>query len=171
MAERSKALTSLSWTGVVWARIPLETYIFILNFFAPSPFRTGQRSRCKWNQACPFTWSHSCFRPQIRFIIQGFVYSYLQYSFKYTFLTSMLKPVRTHINLRYCYTLYFISLCTYYTSDECHAWFHLYGLCRAVRNGKQANFSSWQYTCTMYVSRGIQTRNLSHDRLDHSVTD
>ena len=29
------AVTSLSWTGVVWVRIPLETYIFILNFSLP----------------------------------------------------------------------------------------------------------------------------------------
>ena len=32
MAERSKALTFLSWSGVAWVRIPLETCIFILNF-------------------------------------------------------------------------------------------------------------------------------------------
>ena len=33
MAERSKgAATFLSWAGGVWVRIPLETYIFILNF-------------------------------------------------------------------------------------------------------------------------------------------
>ena len=65
MAERSKALTFLSWTGVVWVRIPLETY-FHFEFLSPSPFRTGQRSRCKWNQACPFTWSHSWFRSIIQ---------------------------------------------------------------------------------------------------------
>ena len=35
MAERSKALTFLSWIGVVWVRIPLETYFFILNFSFP----------------------------------------------------------------------------------------------------------------------------------------
>ena len=35
MAEQSKALTFLSWTSVVWVRIPLETYIFILNFSLP----------------------------------------------------------------------------------------------------------------------------------------
>ena len=35
MAERSKALTFLLWTGVVLVRIPLETYIFILNFSLP----------------------------------------------------------------------------------------------------------------------------------------
>ena len=35
LAEQSKALTFLSWTGVVWVRIPLETYIFILNFSLP----------------------------------------------------------------------------------------------------------------------------------------
>ena len=32
MAERSKALTFLSWTGVVLVTISLETYVFILNF-------------------------------------------------------------------------------------------------------------------------------------------
>ena len=35
MAEQSKAQTFLSWTGVVWVRIPLETYIFILHFSLP----------------------------------------------------------------------------------------------------------------------------------------
>ena len=62
VAERSKARTFLSWTGVVWVRITLETY-FHFEFFAPSPFRTGQRSWCKWNQVWPFTCSQSCFIP------------------------------------------------------------------------------------------------------------
>ena len=85
MAERSKAL-QLSCRGLAGCGFESRWgHIFIMNFFAPSPFRTGQRSRCKWNQACPFTWSHSCFRPQIWFIIQGLVYKYLQYSFKYSF--------------------------------------------------------------------------------------
>ena len=35
MAERSKALTFLSWTAVVCVRIPLENYIFILNISLP----------------------------------------------------------------------------------------------------------------------------------------
>ena len=35
VAERSKALTFLSWTGDVWVRIPLETHIFILIFSLP----------------------------------------------------------------------------------------------------------------------------------------
>ena len=35
VAEWSKALTFLSWTGLVWVRIPLETHIFILNFSLP----------------------------------------------------------------------------------------------------------------------------------------
>ena len=35
VAERSKVLTFLSWTGVVSVRIPLETYVFILNFSLP----------------------------------------------------------------------------------------------------------------------------------------
>ena len=69
----------VDWRGV--GSNPAGDIYFHFEFFAPSLFRTGQRSRCKWNQACPFTWSHSCFRPQIWFIIQGLVYKYLQYSF------------------------------------------------------------------------------------------
>ena len=30
----------------------------VREFFAPSPFRRGQRSRCKWNQAHPFPGCH-----------------------------------------------------------------------------------------------------------------
>ena len=71
----------VDWRGV--GSNPAGDIYFHFEFFAPSPFRTGQRSRCKWNQACPFTWSHSCFRPKIWFIIHGLVYKYLQYSFNY----------------------------------------------------------------------------------------
>ena len=35
VAERSKAMSFLSWTDVVWVRIPLEAYVFILNFSLP----------------------------------------------------------------------------------------------------------------------------------------
>ena len=38
MAEWSKALIYLSWNGVAWVRIPLEIYIFILNFSLPTRF-------------------------------------------------------------------------------------------------------------------------------------
>ena len=69
----------VDWPGV--GSNPAGDIYFHFEFFAPSPFRTGQRCRCKWNQACPYTWSHSCFRPQIWLIIQGLVYKYLQYSF------------------------------------------------------------------------------------------
>ena len=48
MAERSKALTFLSWTSVVWVRIPLETYIFILNFSLPP--RSEQVNRAVANE-------------------------------------------------------------------------------------------------------------------------
>ena len=42
MAERSKALTFLPWSGVAWVRIPLETYIFILKFsLPPRPLQVG----------------------------------------------------------------------------------------------------------------------------------
>ena len=71
----------VDWRGV--GSNPAGDIYFYFEFFAPSLFQTGQRSCCKWNQACPFTWSHSCFRPQIWFIIQGLVYKYLQYSFKF----------------------------------------------------------------------------------------
>ena len=70
----------MDWRGV--GSNPAGDIYFDFEFVAPSPFRTGQQSHCKWNQACPFTWGHSCFRTQIRLIIQGFVYSYLLYSFK-----------------------------------------------------------------------------------------
>ena len=63
MAKRSKALTFLSWRGVAWVRIPLETYIFILNSLPP---RSEQVSGAHVN--------HSCIRPEIRLIMQGFVY-------------------------------------------------------------------------------------------------
>ena len=67
VAERSKALTFLSRTGVVWVQIPLETHSFILNFSLPPS--SEQVSPFKWNQAWPFTCSHSCLRIQIRLII------------------------------------------------------------------------------------------------------
>ena len=38
VAERSKVLIFLPWCGVTWVRIPLETYIFILNFSLPPRF-------------------------------------------------------------------------------------------------------------------------------------
>ena len=72
----------MDWRGV--GANPAGNIYFHFEFFAPSPFRTGQRSPCKWNKAWPFTCSHSCFRLQIRFIIQGLVYKYLQYSFNVT---------------------------------------------------------------------------------------
>ena len=42
-----------------WVRIPLETYFFHFEHFAPIPFRKTQRSNCKWNQSWPFTCSYS----------------------------------------------------------------------------------------------------------------
>ena len=53
--------------NVAWVRIPLETYILIWIF--QSQPRTAQWIPCKW--AWPFTSSHSCYRLQIRPIIQG----------------------------------------------------------------------------------------------------
>ena len=50
VVERSKTLTFLSWTGVVWVRIPLETDtgIFILNLSLPP--RSEQVSRAHVNE-------------------------------------------------------------------------------------------------------------------------
>ena len=81
MAERSKALTFLSRTGGVSVRIPLETYIFILNFSLPP--RSEQVNGAVSNE---IKHVHSpdvivVFGPQTQLIIQGFGYSYLQYSF------------------------------------------------------------------------------------------
>ena len=61
-SPRQESCSALDRSATL-VRYQVEHYS--LTVFAPSPFRTGQRSRCKWNQACPFTWSHSCFRPQI----------------------------------------------------------------------------------------------------------
>ena len=67
----------------MWVRIPLETYIFILNFSLPPG--SEQVNGAVANE---IKHVHSpevivVFRPQIQLIIQGFVYSYLQYSFKH----------------------------------------------------------------------------------------
>ena len=35
LISNQRAATFLSWTGGVWVRIPLETYIFISNFSLP----------------------------------------------------------------------------------------------------------------------------------------
>ena len=42
-------------------------------------------------------------------------------------------------------SLYCIYLYALITLDECDAWFHLYGLRRAVRIAKQAKYSKWKY--------------------------
>ena len=47
MAERSKALTFLTWTGVVWVRIPLETYF---HFEFSHPPRSEQVSGAHVNE-------------------------------------------------------------------------------------------------------------------------
>ena len=39
-----------------------------------------------------------------------------------------------------------------FTSDEYHAWFHVYGLSRAARNAKQAKISKWK----ILVHEGIR---------------
>ena len=60
---------------------PAGVIYFHFEFLAPSPFRTAQRSQCKWFQTLPFTCSHSCFRPHIQLIIQGLVYLFPLYTF------------------------------------------------------------------------------------------
>ena len=86
MAERSKALSFLSWTGVVGVRIPLETYIFILNFSLPP--RSEQVSGAHVNE---IKHDHA---PVVIVVLDSRygesykeykeIYSYLQYSFKQT---------------------------------------------------------------------------------------
>ena len=89
----------MDWRGV--GSNPAGDICFHFEFFAPSLFRTDQLSRCKWNQACPFTWGHSCFRLQIWFIIQGLVYKYLQYSFKERFNFYLVNKCVTIRNFNY----------------------------------------------------------------------
>ena len=163
-----------------------DTY-FHFEFFNPILFRTAQWISCKWNQAWPFTCSHSCFRPQIQLIIQGLVYKYPQYSFKenkdikrtddnhhsclrstnetilYSQWSEALLKLREIFHLR-CYgeignihkcslkasahsfkrfTSWFwkwsFSLSMHlYTSDWCHAWFHLYGASQPARSASKA---------------------------------
>ena len=57
-------------------RFPAETYFHFWLFFFP--FFTTRRSPCKWNQAWPFSFSHCCYRPQIRLIIQDYKYTILK---------------------------------------------------------------------------------------------
>ena len=58
--------TILSWSSGLKRGLPgvgsnpTWNIYFHFKFFAPSPFRTAQRSLCKWNQAWPFACSHSC---------------------------------------------------------------------------------------------------------------
>ena len=70
---------------------------FHFEFFAPSPFRTGQRSLANEIKHVHSPEVIVVFRPQILFIIQGFVYSYLQYSFK-ILMPSPLDQKMGHVN-------------------------------------------------------------------------
>ena len=85
MTERPRALINQSWS----AGRGFESrwrHIFILIFFARCfPFRTAQRSQCKWNKAWPFPCFYRCFKPQIPLIMQDRVYFKPQYSFKLPF--------------------------------------------------------------------------------------
>ena len=66
-----------TWCGIPAMVSNSAGYIYLhFEFFVPSLFRTAQWSPCKWNQAWPVTCGHSCFRPQIRLIIQYLVYLY-----------------------------------------------------------------------------------------------
>ena len=79
----------LAWR--VWVRIPLETYIFILTFSLPP-----HSEQVNGAVAIEIKHVHSpavivVFRPQIQLIIQGFVYSYLQYRFKEVYSGPLFK--------------------------------------------------------------------------------
>ena len=59
-----------------------------------------------------------------------------------------------------------LSLCTYIPPDEYHAWFHWYGYCGAMRNGKQAKSSKWKYTINIFLNRVyFSTGNRTSDPL------
>ena len=51
---------------------------------------------------------------------------------------------RRHINCRHIF-IFSIYLFASITVDKCHAWFHLYRLCRAVSNGNEAKGSKYEY--------------------------
>ena len=46
---------------------------------------------------------------------------------------SWLKLVRTHLKYRFITPPFYLYQYALFTSDECHAWFHLYGLRWATR--------------------------------------
>ena len=84
VAERSKAL-QLSCRGLAGCEFESRwRHIFSFWIFRSLPVPNRSMQPLQMKQACPFTWSHSCFRPQLWFIIQGLVYKYLQYSFNIT---------------------------------------------------------------------------------------
>ena len=55
------------------------------------------------------------------------------------------------------FSILWLSLCTYY-SDECCAWFYLYGLCPAVRNGQHTK----NIIRRIYVSTRNRTTHPDH---------
>ena len=67
--------------------------------------------------------------------------------------TFSLKLVRAHINYRFTTPQFFknhLSLYAPITSDECHCWFHLYGLSQAAWNEKQTKISKMKYSCPQW---------------------
>ena len=73
----------------------------------------------------------------------------------------------THVNYRNL-LWYFIFLYAPITLDGYHAWFHLYGLREAVRNGKQAKNSNWKYVSPAGFEP--ETYASQAGALDHSDT-
>ena len=145
-------MTFLSWTGSVWVRIPLETYIFILNFSLPP--RSEQVNGAVANE---MKHVHSpevivVFRPQIQLIIQGFVYIYLQYSFKAILQVLIYKAL---------YDKSYLGSKTTMTSGEwtCLISFATAPLTCSERGGSE------KFKMKIYVSSGIRTLTPPvHDR-------
>ena len=55
--------------------------------------------------------------------------------------------------------------------DECHAWFHLYGICRAVRNGgaKNADWNSENMSPAEFVPTPVTAKERSASALERSA--
>ena len=108
-SPRGRTVLGADFPVVDWRSVgsnPAGDIYFDFEFFAPSSFQTGQRSHCKWNQEWPFTWSHSCFRPQIRLIIHGFAYLSLQYSFKLFWGNLFCTQIHDYSETRNCWRQY-----------------------------------------------------------------
>ena len=70
------------------------------------------------------------------------------------------------------YIYIYLSALMNMTLDECHAWFHLYGNRRVVRNEKQAKNSQWNYMSPIHSKSNQRPLRLAfqYDALENSAT-